>query len=255
MTETLEQNSEVAGVAPQAANENHAEQTQQTQQNAQVDDRNERNWRAMRMQNDELKRKLQERDAMFEKIMVAQLANNTVKQEPDELDSIPDTDYLDKGKVQKLVEKKAQKMAEEVARKEVEKFVQKQNESQFLDRLHRQYSDFEDIVNPETLSLLETDEPELAQTIADLKDPYKIGVQSYKYIKAMGLAEKAPKKRREKELEKKIEDNAKSVQSPMAFDKRPMAQAFKLTSAEKKNLYSEMMGYASAANSAPMLSP
>ena len=60
-------------------------------------------------------------------------------------------------------------------------------DDQFMDRLNRQYSDFSEVVNPETLSILEEKEPELAATIADLKDPYKIGVQSYKYIKAMGF--------------------------------------------------------------------
>lgn len=252
MTE-IEQNSEVAAVAPQATNENHVEQSQETQQRAQVDDRNERNFRAMRLQNDELKKKLEERDALMQNILAAQLANNVPKQEPDELDSIADSDYLDKGKVQRLVEKKASKIAEEVAKREVEKYIKSQNDSQFMQKLHRQYSDFEDIVNPETLSLLETQEPELAQTIADLKDPYKIGIQSYKFIKSMGLVQKAPQARREKEIEKKIEDSGKSIQSPMAFDKRPLAQAFKLTDANKKNLYREMMGYASSANSVPTL--
>jgi len=252
MTE-VEQNSEVAAVAPQATNENHVEQTQIAETRTQVDDRNERNWRAMRMQNDELKKKLEERDALFEKMLAAQLAQAQPKQEPDELDLIEDTAYLDKGKIQKLVEKKASKLAEDVAKREVEKYIKSQNDSQFMQKLQREFSDFEDIVNPETLSLLETQEPKLAQTIADLKDPYKIGVQSYKFIKAMGLIQKAPQARREKEIEKKIEDNGKSVQSPMAFDKRPLAQAFKLTDAEKKNLYREMMGFAASANSVPTL--
>ena len=71
------------------------------------------------------------------------------------------------------------------------KHFKKQHEDQFMDRLNRQYSDFSEVVNPETLSILEEKEPELAATIADLKDPYKIGVQSYKYIKAMGLSKTA----------------------------------------------------------------
>src|SRR5258706_16401712 len=103
-----------------------------------------------------------------------------------------------------------------------------------MDRLNRQYADFSEIVNPETLSLLEEKEPELAQTIADLKDPYKIGVQSYKYIKAMNISQKVPESRRQKEIEKAIDKSEKAVQSPVAFDKRPIAQAFKLTDAMKK---------------------
>ena len=37
----------------------------------------------------------------------------------------------------------------------------------------------------------------------------------------------------------------------MAFDKRPIAQAFKLTDAMKKDLYREMHGYAALASSVP----
>ncbi len=87
--------------------------------------------------------------------------------------------------------------------------------------------------------------------MADLKDPYKIGVQSYKYIKAMGLSKTATETRREKEVDKAIAKSEKAVTSPMAYDKRPIAQAFKLTDAMKKDLYREMHGYAALASSVP----
>jgi len=83
--------------------------------------------------------------------------------------------------------------------------------------------------------------------IAESKDPYKIALQSYKYIKATGLAHKVPASRRAKEVDKKIEQNAKTIQTPQAFDKRPMAQAFKQTEAEKSQTYNEMMHYANQA--------
>ena len=156
--------------------------------------------------------------------------------------------------MKKLAERNTQKVlkgTEELVRQEVQKALQKQQDTQFMDRLNRQYSDFSEIVNPETLSILEEKEPELAATIADLKDPYKIGVQSYKYIKAMGLSQSAKEQRREKEIDKAIAKSEKSVTSPMAFDKRPIAQAFKLTDAMKKDLYREMHGYAALASSVP----
>lgn len=174
-----------------------------------------------------------------------------VKQEVDELDSIGAEEYISKGKVEKLVEKKAQKYAEEIAKREVESFFKKQHDSQFMDRLNRQYSDFNEIVNAETLSLLEEKEPELAKSIVDLKDPYKIGLQSYKFIKAMNLSEKTPETRRQKEIDKAIEKADKAIPSPMSYDKRPIAQAFQLTDAMKKDLYREMHGYAALAGSVP----
>lgn len=251
MTEEIIQNSEVQEVAPPEENPvNQANDALKARQEA-----DERNWKAMRQKNAELERRLKEREEMLDKMLNAQLSNQTTqKQEVDELDSIGAEEYIPKGKVEKLVEKKAQKYAEEIAKREVERHIQKQNDSQFLDRLNRQYSDFSEIVNPETLSLLEEKEPELAQTIADLKDPYKIGMQSYKYIKAMSLSQKAPEVRRQKEIDKQIEKSEKAIQSPVAFDKRPIAQAFQLTDAMKKDLYREMMGYASQASAVPEMS-
>jgi hypothetical protein len=156
--------------------------------------------------------------------------------------------------VKKLAEKNTQKVlknTEELVRSEVQKALQKRDSDQFMDRLNRQYADFSEIVTPETLSILEEKEPELAATIADLKDPYKIGMQSYKYIKALKFSETAKDVRREKEVDKAIQKSEKAVTSPMAYDKRPIAQAFKLTDAMKKDLYREMHGYAALANSVP----
>ena len=173
----------------------------------------------------------------------------------DEFDKIGDEEFIPLGKVKKLAEKNTQKVlknTEELVRQEVAKSLQEATRSsQFMDRLNRQYSDFSEIVNPETLSILEEKEPELAATIAELKDPYKIGVQSYKYIKAMGLSQTAKESRREKEVDKAIAKSEKAVTSPMAYDKRPIAQAFKLTDAMKKDLYREMHGYAALASSVP----
>jgi len=250
MTEEV-QNSEVQAVAPQEQQQvNEVKETQAIQEPV-----TNQHLKAMRLKNAELERELKQlREAQMQ-ILQAQLGNMSSKpQEVDEFDKIGDEEFIPLGKVKKLAEKNTQKVlknAEELVRQEVQKALQKQQNDQFLDRLNRQYSDFSEVVNPETLSILEEKEPELAATIADLKDPYKIGVQSYKYIKAMGLTQSAKEARREKQIDKAIEKSEKAIQSPMAFDKRPIAQAFKLTDAMKKDLYREMHGYAALASSVP----
>ncbi len=251
MTENMNQNSEVHEVAPQVQTEvNEVKGTQQSQEPV-----NNQHLKAMRLKNAELERELKQlRDSQMQ-IMQAQLANNqSVRQEVDEFDKISDEEYIPLGKVKKLAERNTQKVlknAEEFVKQEVAKALKLQEQNQFMDRLNRQYSDFSEIVNAETLSILEEKEPELAATIAESKDPYKIGVQSYKYIKAMGLSKTAQESRREKEVDKAIAKSEKAVTSPMAYDKRPIAQAFKLTDAAKKDLYREMHGYASLAGSVP----
>ncbi len=252
MTENENPNSEVQEVAPPVETQvNEVKETQQSQEPV-----TNQHLKAMRLKNAELERELKQlRDTQMQ-IMQAQLANQQpVRQvEPDEFDKIGDEEFIPLGKVKKLTERSSQnvlKNAEDLVDKAVERRLKKMQDDQFMDRLTKQYSDFSEVVNAETLSLLEVKEPELAATIAESKDPYKIGVQSYKYIKAMGLTQKATETRREKEIDKAIEKSEKAVTSPMAYDKRPIAQAFKLTDAMKKDLYREMHGYAALASSVP----
>lgn len=250
-------NSEVHEVAPQVQTEvNEVKEAIAAQEPV-----TNQHLKAMRLKNAELERQLSQLRESQMQIMQAQLASNNnqhnARQEADEFDAIGDEEFIPLGKVKKLAEKnnqKALKNTEELVRNEVAKALKTHQDTQFMDRLNRQYSDFNEIVNPETLSILEEREPELAAMMADLKDPYKIGVQSYKYIKAMGLSKTATESRREKEVDKAISKAEKAVTSPMAYDKRPIAQAFKLTDAMKKDLYREMHGYAALANSVPELS-
>jgi len=221
-----------------------ASQQEAKAQEAQVDDRQDRNWREMRRQNDELRRKTKMQEEMLSQLMTMQQQQQP--QAKHEEIQIGDEDFIQGAQLKKMREKDKEDF-KRAAREEAERLIRERDQSQFMDKLKRQFSDFDDVVNPETLSLLEETDPDLAQTIADLKDPYKIGLQSYKYIKAAGLVEKAPTKRRVKEVEKRIEENAKTVQTPQAYEKRPMAQAFRLTDADKKKLSEEMYYYASLA--------
>lgn len=233
--------------------ESHASSVQETPvetPKVQVEDKQERNWRRMTQKQNELEKKLKEKEEMLEKFMLAQMTSQQPK-EIDELDSIGDDEFIPKGNVKKLVRKEAQKIAQDIAKQETEKLLKMQKESQFKDDLKRQFSDFDDVVNPDTLALLDEQDPELAKTIADIGDPYKIGLQCYKYIKALNISAKVPESRRAKEVEKKLEQNAKTIQTPQAYDKRPMAQAFKLTDAEKNKLFEEMNSYARLAGSVP----
>lgn len=162
----------------------------------------------------------------------------------EELRKYGDTDYIPAGLVKQsmaAIEQRSEKRTLEAIDR---KFIEKEKSDPF-GKLRNKFSDFDDVVNPETLGLLEETDPDLAKEIAETKDPYKIGLLSYKNIKMMGLIEKAPVERRVKEVERKIEENKKTIQTPQVYDKRPMAQAFKMTDSEKKALYREMMDCAS----------
>ncbi|HEX4374881.1 MAG TPA: hypothetical protein VHZ50_16370 [Puia sp.] len=216
----------------------HEEQTQQPVENHQ-----EKNWRELNRVKKELERKTRVQEEFIERLMQQQQVPVMQAQEADELDTIPDDDHLVKRQQKKLVRKEVEPLQKRID--ELESRLQKQSQIDRYESLKRKFPDYEDVVNAETTAILEEQEPELTQNIIDMKDPYKIGMQTYKYIKALNISDQVPKARRAKEIDKKLESNSKTMQSPQAFDKRPMAQAFKLTEAEKNKLYEEMIGYAS----------
>lgn len=215
----------------------------------------EKDFRALRQSKKEVERRAldAERTVQMQKEMMGQLLQQVQQSQPqpvDELDSIDPNDYLQKDKVQKLVKKEI-KNVDKLVEEKVNKILEEREKASFAQRLRAQYKDFDDVVNPETMDLFEQQEPELASTIAKSTDPYSIALQTYKYIKTSGLLDKVPNHRRAQEVEKKLEKNSKTVQSPQVFDKRPMAQVFQMTEQDKKNLREEMYKYANMASGVP----
>ena len=220
---------------------------------AQEENPQERNFKNLRKKEqdavrraEEAERKSQMHEDMIKQLLQAQQNNQAPVQAPvevDEFDSIPDDEYLSKGQARKL----NQKDARTIAREEMLRFEKEREQSRFIDRLKSKYSDFSDVVTTATIAIFEKQEPELAATIADLKDPYKMGLQTYNFIKRNVGASNADDERHAKEVRTKVEKNEKTVQSPQAFNKRPMAKAFDISGmskGEQTKLYEEMMGHA-----------
>lgn len=235
-------NSGMEEVAPQETGHDVSMQSQETQVNAEAQAREEakeRDFKAMRQRQKEMEYELKQKNDLLDRFMQQQQpqARQEVVEEEE-----PDEEYVPAGKVKGIARRTVQPLEKKIA--DLEAKIAQQEQQKLIQSLRTTYSDFDDIVTVETLEMLEKNEPELAATIAQFKDPYKMGLHSYKYIKALGLVDKVPDARRSKEVVKKIEQNSKAVQSPTAYDKRPMAQAFKSTNVDSKALYEEMMFYA-----------
>lgn len=217
-----------------------------------VDDRKERNWREIRRKSEDLERKARAQEELIAGLLKAQMSAPPPAPPRDELDSISDSDYIPKGDVKKLFHREKEAIKKEAV-EEARRYWEEQEKANFHSKLKNKFSDFDDVVTPETLELFEQEDPELAKTIAELQDPYKMGMQTYKYIKSMGLSAKVPNHRRVKEVDRRIEQNAKTVQSPQAYEKRPMAQTFKMTEQMQTELWKEMNQYAQLAGGVPQL--
>lgn len=239
-------NSEYEEVAPLESVDNESMQAQEPQLDVEAQRREEakeRDFRALRQRQKEMEWELKQKDELLNRFMQTQQPK---AQEPIAEPEDADDDYVPAGRVKGIARKAVAPLEKKI--QELESKLAQQDQQKLIQNLRTQYSDFDDVVNVDTLEILEKQEPELAATIAQFKDPYKMGLHSYKYIKALGLLDKVPDARHKKEVVQKLERNFKTVQSPTAYDKRPMAQAFVSSQADNKRLYEEMMGYAAKAN-------
>jgi hypothetical protein len=248
MNEAETENNVEVPVVPVLNAENNQESPRENE--TPVENKQNRHFKELRRQKDELERKLKMQDEVLERLLKAQQAIPQV-QEVDEFDQIDDNEALQKGQTKRMIRKEAEKIAKEIVQHEVGQVKQQFENANFKNRLKAQFSDFDEIVNHDTLALLEEQEPELAVTISEMRDPYKMLFQSYKFIKKLGIDKEIPNSRHSKEVEKKLEKASKSVQSPQVYDKRPMAQAFRMTENMRKELADEMNYFARRASSVP----
>lgn len=248
----VENNSAVQEIAAPETSPNESESAHHEEVN-ETETKQDRNWREIRRRNAELERKAKAQEEIIQNFIQQGMAGHqNPAPQPDELDTVSDQDYIPKGDVAKMI-RRDRELTKKEALEEFERKMEEKDRANFHNKLRSKFSDFDDVVTPETLELFEQQDPDLAQTIADLKDPYKMGLQTYKFIKSMGLSSKAPSHRRSKEVEKKMEQNAKTVPSPQSYDKRPMAQTFQMTEQLKKELWREMNEYAQQAGGVPSL--
>jgi hypothetical protein len=172
------------------------------------------------------------------------------QQQPQEIDEFADIDPDDfptYDKTQKLIEKRSR----DIARREYQRLKEEDERNRYQERLKAEYSDYNQVVTPEAIAFFDKNHPKLAQTIAKNPDPYEMGLQTYHYLKLMNIDGEKANQRHSREVKKKIEENEKSIQSPQAYDKRPIAQAYSLANMdkeEKKRIYEEMMGFAGQAS-------
>jgi len=209
-----------------------------------TDEKSNRAFAELRIQKRELERESKMQKELLHQLM-NQRAQSQVVEAPEEdvIELLAKQEYVAGHDVAKALKKLEQKMNFQV--EEVKKSYATQKGKSSFEEAKAEYKDFDQVVTPETLDLIEETNPRLAASLAKsmTDDPYTFAIQSYSYIKANGLY-KSNQSKKMTETEKKIEQNKKTVPSPQVFDKRPMAQAFKPTEEMKKELHQEMLGYA-----------
>jgi len=183
----------------------------------------------------EMRRKMQEKDQQLEELKRQFSEFNNRKpnaEEEDELAKLAKDDIITVEQAEKLAERRARKVAEEVI---------KQREAATVEeRVQLKYPDYADIVSKENIELLKQTEPELAQSLYHMPDPYAQAVAAYKLLKRVAKKEEIPSLEKKKAMEnsqKPLSVNAVTKQSAIGN-----AHLFEngLTPELKKQLYHEM---------------
>ena len=228
------QDSETQEVATQQETQTHVDDSQKKQTTSEDEEYRDRNWRQARQKMRDQEAQLKAQQQLIEQMK----ALNTPKNAEPELD---ENGYLNAGKTRELINREAEKIAEA----KIQQALAERENSQFHQRLKTKFSDFDDVVNSESIALLEEEDPDFADAVSSTSDPYKAGLQVYKYLKTSPILDKLPSRKRKKEVDQKLKKNESDVPSPAQYEKRPMAQAFNMANEDSPKLWEEMMKYAS----------
>lgn len=194
-------------------------------------------------------RKSQMQEELIRQLMANQTQAPTQSAEEDILSQIEREEYVPGDKVAKALKQQQEQFNKQL--EEMRNFNKKQEISKQEEKLRSQYADYDEIVNPDTLDILKETNPKLFNRVVNLLKVDAVDGASFAYetIVSQGIADQIPGLKRSKEIEKKLEQNKKTVQSPAAYDKRPMAQAMSMpeTKEAKQALWQETLKYASMA--------
>lgn len=211
-------------------------------------------WAAMRKKNEELERKAAMQEEILKNFLMQQQVQSQIQPEEDAISELQAEEYVPGEKVAKAFKKQEEKFAKRL--QEIERRYQNVHDSSELAQVRRDHPDFDEVVNPDTLALLKEIDPRRAIALENTPDPYVREATRYDIIKARGLADQVPGAKRSKEVDKKLEQNKKVVQSPQVYEKRPMAKAFDYSRMDKKlqeDLQNEMNHFARMAHGVPTL--
>jgi hypothetical protein len=239
--------------SPQTESMQEQPTQQATETNQVASDQQDKGWiRRNRRDRDEAIRRAEEaeRKAKIQEEVIKQLMTNQptaiAHSEEDILSQIEREEYATGDKMAKAMKQQKDEFNRQIAE------LKKQQQQSYLERqeaeIRSQYTDYDDVVNPDSLDILKETNPRLFSRVANLLkvDAMDGAIFAYETIKNAGISDKMPESRREKEVEKRLEQNKKTIQSPQSFDKRPMAQAmaYPETKEARQALWAETLKYA-----------
>ncbi len=221
--ETLQGSPQTA--EPEVKHNDVSQEAQEAEQRTRNDA--EYNWAEMRRQMREKDQQIEDLNNKFSSISQRQEIP-----EEDDLANLAKDDIITVGQAEKLADKRARKIAEDVIRQREAATVE--------ERVQLKFPDYADVVSKENIELLKQTEPELAQSLYHMPDPYGQAVAAYKLLKRMVKKPEGPSLER-----RKAEENSKKPLSVNAVTNQSAignAHLFEngLTKELKTQLWKEM---------------
>lgn len=187
----------------------------------------EYNWRQMERRTQELELRNRELLETLQKIAVPQQAKE------EELPELSPTDIPEW--------KNVTQYAEKIAEKKFNQLLAEREKQQLPQRARQKFSDFDQVVTPERVKELETNNPELAEAISKSSDPYSATYSALKlYMKPPSKSDE----RMKEEAEKIMENSKKPISSNAVGKQSALSNAHAFAKKPKDLLYKEMMNFA-----------
>jgi hypothetical protein len=200
----------------------------------------ERNWRAMR-ESQEHTRQENERLRIRNEVLEQEFQKryqSAPQQVEEELPQLAPDDWITADQHKKLTQSQVKGIvAEALAADRKQRAI-----DEFPNRVRAKFPDFEAVVSDENVNKLKALEPEIAQALGQISDPYAQAVAAYKYIKSLVPATdpkvEAAKARIAENATKPGTATTNNSTSPLAH-----AGAFErgLSATDRSNLYKEML--------------
>ena len=160
-------------IQPEENQDDVSKETQEAEQRKRNDA--EYNWGEMRRQMKEKDYQIEELRHQFSQIE----KRSPTPDEVDELANLAEDDILTVAQARKLASKTARSIAEDV--------IKKREAATVDERVQLKFSDYTDVVTKENIELLKQIEPELAQSLYHIPDPYNQAVAAYKLLKKVAV--------------------------------------------------------------------
>lgn len=155
----------------------------------------------------------QERDARIRAEMQAEMMRNELKEikealQPKEIDPLDGAeDFVDPARLRAKLEKERanfKKEAKEIAKQTIREEREEEGKRNYLQRLKSQFSDYDQVMNEQSIANLQNVDPVFLETVLEVPDDYARRLSTYKKLKSMQSVKP------QESIKEKVEENMKN---------------------------------------------